>query len=137
VYLENKRVMDQIVNGRRNEMFKIPIPVVGEAFMVMTEKRGYEQRKDAFELLNALIEKDRLKLEGFGYGSEVFECARRITDVCSEPMDALITATALVDKECRKLYTMDTTLIANEDTINDIGSGVMLSDFQKIEFTSF
>jgi hypothetical protein len=129
--------MDQIVNGRRNEMFKIPIPVVGEAFMVMTEKRGYGQRRDAFELLDALIKKDRLKLWGFGYDSKVFECAKQITDVCSEPMDALITATALVDTECRKLYTMDATLIANEDTINDIGSGVMLSDFQKVEFTPF
>ena len=136
--------MSQIENGNRNEIFRVPIPVSGEAFMIMNEERKHSEKRDAFKLFDKLVAKGILELVGFGHGSSVFECAKQIMDICSglytqdriKPTDALISATALVDEECRKLYTADAILVANENKINEIGSDVV-HNFQEVKFSQF
>ena len=73
-----------------------------------------------------LIDENELELKGFGTDGNAFDFAKRLVNNFSsvyrkdrvEPMDALIVANALIDKECSIVYTHDSTLLFDR-TIRD------------------
>jgi hypothetical protein len=105
----------------KHEAYKITMPAIGEAFHKINEKRNAARKRDAFKTLEDLLNRGVIEVVGLGVSRDVFRYAREIMDECGDeypnskvtPMDALITANAIVDCECVKLYTEDNTLTMN------------------------
>ena len=129
VYKENSDKLDKIKRGARKERLKVPIPVIGEAFMKLSKNRDPSVKRDAFRTLDKLIADKRVELVAFGHGSDAFTYAKQLMEVCNKsqysqdtlyPMDALIIADAIIDNECSKVYTSDFLLLMNEELQNKV-----------------
>jgi len=120
VYKENANELGKIKRGIRKERYKVPVPVIGEAFLKLNEKRDLNVKREAFKLLEHLIAKNRIELIAFGVDSTAFGFAKDLMDHCNPthyqqdiltPMDALIIADAIIDNECSKIYTNDSMML--------------------------
>lgn len=125
---------------KKGSRFVIPMPAAGEALIKIREKH-----RDSFKEIMA--EFDRLLDNEFFTISYVkdattYEWARRL---CSEkkdsrdwisPMDALITASAIVDEKCATLYTTDTTLLMDLDVLDDVNEWRLQRNIPKLKIRS-
>jgi len=135
------------VHGKEKERFRVPIPVIGEAFLKINSKKTTDVKKDSFKLLEKLIDNKTIELIGFGKSSDVFMHAKNLMTAFQsdyrqdslDPMDALIITDALIDTECRKIYTEDVTIRFNKELhymVNEIRSAIYPS-CGPIEFSQF
>jgi len=136
VYKANANELGKIKRGVRKERYRIPVPVVGEAFLKLNDKREFNVKRDAFKLLEDLIAKNRIELIAFGRDSTAFGFAKDLMDHCNptyyqqdflSPMDALIIADAVIDHECSKIYTNDSMMLMNlslHEKVNEIRSNI-------------
>jgi len=136
VYKENANELGKIKRGTRKERFKIPVPVIGEAFLILNEKKPIGVKREAFKLLEDLIAKRKIELIAFGRDSTAFGFAKDLMDHCNTtyyqqdilgPMDALIIADAIIDNECSKIYTNDSMMLVDlslHEKVNEIRSNI-------------
>jgi len=147
LHQENADVFRKIIAGTRKERYKVPIPVIGEAFLILNEKRDNDIKREAFKVLETLIEEKRIELIAFGKSNDAFRYAKELMDQCTSdyrqenlaPMDALIVADALIDNQCTKIYTNDTLLLFDKnlrETVNEIRRNID-SAYSPLEFSQF
>ena len=95
----------------------IPMPAIGEVFCKIREKS--KDSKGAILEMNRLFDDNIVSPAYLNDGEEIFALAKKISKIMDDdrdqisPMDALIAATAAVDKNCDYLYTTDNMLISN------------------------
>jgi len=136
VYKANAKELGKIKSGTRKERYKVPVPVVGEAFLKLNDKRDLNVKRNAFKLLENLIARKRIELIAFGRDSTAFGFAKELMDHCNpthyrqdllSPMDALIIADAMIDNECLKIYTNDSMMLMDlslHERVNEIRSNI-------------
>ena len=136
VYKTNAVKLNKIKKGVRKERYKVPVPVIGEAFLKLNEKRDLNAKRKAFSLLEQLIEKNIIELIAFGIDSTAFGLAKELMDHCNpahyrqdslRPMDALIIADAIIDGQCSKIYTNDSMMLVDmnlHEKVNEMRSNI-------------
>lgn|GEM_PF-1493277 len=145
---ENREI-GRALSGNKRERYKIGIPVIGEAFSIINMKcqKDIKRKRDAFKTLENMLDECVLEIVGLGSTSDAFIYARDLMEICTDgyansaltPMDALITADALIDNECQTIYTKDSNLLMNvelRDKVNEIRENIDAS-YPKLNFLSF
>ncbi len=100
----------------------VPMPAFGEAFCKIRDKAG-ERISEVREEMDRLIKDHYIEIRYLKEGSDLFGIAASLSKKDNDdrnnvsPMDALILASALVDKECTTFITTDTTLLMNSEIL--------------------
>ncbi len=96
----------------------IPMPALGEVFVKIRDKCG-DRRNDVISEMNRLFDCNVVSPIYIKSSEDTFNLAKTFSKKANDdrdqisPMDALIVATAIVDKNCKVLYTTDSTLITD------------------------
>lgn len=99
---------------RNHPEFRVPMPAVGEAICKIMEKNRPPDAMEAFSELDRLVRNGFIRTAHLDPDEQTFELAGKLVSVGHRDdrekvsaMDALITASSVVDPECSVMYTED------------------------------